>query len=70
MAPGKKKLILVAGVIVLLVVAGTLVLRQVPSTVSAPLFVLVVILEVIIAPLPGGPLKGRELGDQLVCRLP
>lgn len=56
MVSGRKKLILVAGVVVLLVVAGMLVLRQVPSTVSAPLFVLVVILEVIIAPLPGGPI--------------
>ena len=56
MAPGKKRLLLVAGVIVLLVVAGMLVLSRVPATVSAPLFVLVVILEVIIAPLPGGPI--------------
>jgi uncharacterized membrane protein YdjX (TVP38/TMEM64 family) len=56
MAPGKKKLIIAAGVIVLLVVAGMLVLSQVPATVSAPLFVLVVVLEVIIAPLPGGPI--------------
>ena len=56
MAPGHTKLTLVAGVIVLLVVAGMLVLQQVPATVSAPLFVLVVVLEVIIAPLPGGPI--------------
>jgi uncharacterized membrane protein YdjX (TVP38/TMEM64 family) len=47
---------MVAGVMVLLVVAGLLVLSRVPSTVSAPLFVLVVVLEVIIAPLPGGPI--------------
>ncbi len=56
MAPGKKKLVIAVGVIILLVVAGMLVLSQVPATVSAPLFVLVVVLEVIIAPLPGGPI--------------
>ena len=44
------------GMLVLLVVAGLLVLSRVPQAVSAPLFVLVVILEVIIAPLPGGPI--------------
>jgi uncharacterized membrane protein YdjX (TVP38/TMEM64 family) len=52
----RRKLIVVAGVIVLLVVAGLLVLSRVPPTVSAPVFVLVVVLEVIIAPLPGGPI--------------
>jgi len=56
MEPVKKKLILAAGVVVLLVVTGMLVLQNVPETVSAPLFVLVVVLEVIIAPLPGGPI--------------
>jgi uncharacterized membrane protein YdjX (TVP38/TMEM64 family) len=56
LAPIKKKLIVAAGVVVLLVVAGMLVLQRIPETVSAPLFVLVVILEVIIAPLPGGPI--------------
>ena len=54
--PDKKKLIVAAGVVVLLVVAGMLVMSRIPPTVSAPLFVLVVILEVIIAPLPGGPI--------------
>lgn len=52
----RKKLIVVAGVLVLLVAAGLLVLSRVPSTVSAPIFVLVVVIEVIIAPLPGGPI--------------
>ena len=33
---------------------GTLLFRQIPETVSAPLFVLVVIIEVVIAPIPGG----------------
>ena len=52
----QKKLFVAAGVVVLLVVAGMLVLQRIPETVSAPLFVLVVVLEVIIAPLPGGPI--------------
>jgi uncharacterized membrane protein YdjX (TVP38/TMEM64 family) len=52
----RKKLIVAAGVVVLLVVAGMLVMSRIPETVSAPLFVLVVVLEVIIAPLPGGPI--------------
>src|SRR5687768_12703719 len=56
MNPAKKKLIVIASVAVLLVAAGMLVLSRVPATVSAPLFVLVVIREVIIAPLPGGPI--------------
>ncbi len=56
MTPVKKKLAIAAGVIVLLVAAGMLVLQRIPETVSAPLFVLVVVLEVIIAPLPGGPI--------------
>jgi uncharacterized membrane protein YdjX (TVP38/TMEM64 family) len=49
-----KKLVLVASVIVVLATAGALLLRQVPATVSAPLFVLVVVIEVVIAPIPGG----------------
>jgi uncharacterized membrane protein YdjX (TVP38/TMEM64 family) len=56
MAPIKKKLIVAASIVVLLVVAGMLLLQRIPETVSAPLFVLVVVLEVIIAPLPGGPI--------------
>lgn len=52
----KKKLLVVGGAVVLLVVAGMLVLQRIPETVSAPLFVLVVVLEVVIAPLPGGPI--------------
>jgi len=56
MAPIKKKLIVAAGVVALLVVAGMLLLQRIPETVSAPLFVLVVVLEVIVAPLPGGPI--------------
>jgi uncharacterized membrane protein YdjX (TVP38/TMEM64 family) len=54
MTAGRKKLIIALSIIIVLVVAGALLMRQVPATVSAPLFVLVVILEVIIAPIPGG----------------
>jgi uncharacterized membrane protein YdjX (TVP38/TMEM64 family) len=50
----KRKLFVLAGVVVLLIVAGTLVLQQIPPTVSKPLFILVVVLEVVIAPIPGG----------------
>jgi uncharacterized membrane protein YdjX (TVP38/TMEM64 family) len=53
---GRTKLALIAGVIVLILVAGTLVVSRIPETVSVPLFLLVVVLEVIIAPLPGGPI--------------
>jgi uncharacterized membrane protein YdjX (TVP38/TMEM64 family) len=54
MKPVKKKLLLLAAVILVLVVAGALLMKQVPATVSAPLFILVVIIEVVIAPIPGG----------------
>ena len=54
MTDGKKKLIIAAAVVAVVFVAGTLLFRQVPETVSAPLFILVVIVEVVIAPIPGG----------------
>jgi uncharacterized membrane protein YdjX (TVP38/TMEM64 family) len=54
MTPGKRKLLLLAAVVLLLIVAGTLLMQRIPATVSKPLFVLVVIVEVIIAPIPGG----------------
>jgi uncharacterized membrane protein YdjX (TVP38/TMEM64 family) len=54
MTEGKKKLIIAAAVVAVVFVAGTLLFRQVPTTVSAPLFILVVIVEVVIAPIPGG----------------
>ena len=54
MTEGKKKLIIVAAVIAVVFVVGTLLFEQVPATVSWPLFVLVVIVEVVIAPIPGG----------------
>jgi uncharacterized membrane protein YdjX (TVP38/TMEM64 family) len=49
-----RKLIIAAAIVLVVVVAGTLIFRQIPATVSAPLFVLVVIIEVVIAPIPGG----------------
>jgi uncharacterized membrane protein YdjX (TVP38/TMEM64 family) len=51
---GKRKLLVLAGVVLLLVVGGTLLMQQIPATVSKPLFILVVIVEVIVAPIPGG----------------
>jgi uncharacterized membrane protein YdjX (TVP38/TMEM64 family) len=54
MTEGKKKLIIAAAVVAVIFVAGTLLFQQIPATVSAPLFVLVVVIEVVIAPIPGG----------------
>ena len=54
MTEGKKKLIIAAAVLAVVFIAGTLLFQQIPATVSAPLFVLVVIVEVVIAPIPGG----------------
>lgn len=54
MTEGKKKLIIAAAVVAVVFVVGMLVFEQIPATVSAPLFLLVVIIEVVIAPIPGG----------------
>jgi len=54
MKPITKKLLVLAAVIAMVMVAGVLFMRQVPEEVSAPLFILVVIVEVVIAPIPGG----------------
>ncbi len=54
MHQGRRKLIVVGAVVLTLVVAGLLLFRQIPDNVSAPLFVLVVVVEVVIAPIPGG----------------
>jgi uncharacterized membrane protein YdjX (TVP38/TMEM64 family) len=54
MKPITRRLILLGAVIAVLVTAGSLFMRQVPETVSAPLYILVVIIEVVIAPIPGG----------------
>ncbi len=52
--PPVRKLLVLGSAVLLIIVAGTLMMRQVPETVSTPLFILVVIAEVIIAPVPGG----------------
>jgi uncharacterized membrane protein YdjX (TVP38/TMEM64 family) len=52
--PRTQKLLTVAAVVLVVVIAGTLLFRQIPAEVSAPLFLLVVIIEVIVAPIPGG----------------
>ncbi len=54
MHQGRRKLIVVGAVVLTLVVAGLLLFRQIPDNVSAPLFVLVVVVEVVVAPIPGG----------------
>ena len=41
-------------VVVVVLASGTLLSQQIPDSVSAPLFLLVVILEVVVAPIPGG----------------
>lgn len=54
MTEGKKKLLVAAAIVAVIFIAGTLLFQQIPATVSAPLFLLVVIVEVVIAPIPGG----------------
>lgn len=54
MNPRTQKLLIVAALVVVVAVAGMLLFRQIPEEVSAPLFLLVVIIEVVIAPIPGG----------------
>ena len=54
MTPRRQKFLLVAGVVLVVMVAGMLLFREIPEEVSAPLFLLVVVVEVIIAPIPGG----------------
>jgi uncharacterized membrane protein YdjX (TVP38/TMEM64 family) len=53
-SPRTQKLMIAAAVILVIVIAGTLLFRQIPEEVSAPLFLLVVIIEVVVAPIPGG----------------
>lgn len=50
----KKTLALWAALILLVVAGGALIIQRVPDNASAPLFVLIVIVEVVIAPIPGG----------------
>lgn len=54
MNPRTQKLLIVAALVIVIAVAGMLLFRQIPEEVSAPLFLLVVIIEVVIAPIPGG----------------
>lgn len=54
MTEGKKKLLIATAIVAVIFIAGMLLSQQIPETVSAPLFILVVIIEVIIAPIPGG----------------
>jgi len=54
MKPITRKLLVLAAVVAVVMVAGVLFMQQVPEEVSAPLFILVVIVEVVIAPIPGG----------------
>lgn len=54
MNPVKRKLVVLAAVAVTIAVAGSLLFRRIPDTVSAPLFVLIVVIEVVVAPIPGG----------------
>ncbi|MGH7506900.1 MAG: TVP38/TMEM64 family protein [Longimicrobiales bacterium] len=50
----RRKLIMALAILVVVVACGVLLFRQIPDEVSAPLFLLVVILEVVVAPIPGG----------------
>jgi uncharacterized membrane protein YdjX (TVP38/TMEM64 family) len=52
--PARRRLIIAASLLLVILAFAALLFRQIPEDVSAPLFVLVVILEVIIAPIPGG----------------
>jgi uncharacterized membrane protein YdjX (TVP38/TMEM64 family) len=52
--PRTRKLAITGGVLLVVVAAGVLLFQRIPDTVSWPLFVLVVIVEVVIAPIPGG----------------
>lgn len=54
MNPRTQKLLVVLAIVVVIAVAGMLLFRQVPEEVSAPLFLLVVVIEVVVAPIPGG----------------
>lgn len=54
MKPVTRRLLYTTGVLLVLLFAAVMFMRQVPESVSAPLFVLVVLVEVIVAPIPGG----------------
>lgn len=50
----RRKLAIALAVILVVMASGTLLFQRIPESVSAPLFLLVVILEVVVAPIPGG----------------
>ena len=50
----KRKLAVTLAVVLVVLASGTLLSQRIPDAVSAPLFLLVVILEVVVAPIPGG----------------
>ena len=52
--PATRRLVMMAALIAVLIVAGTLLMRRLPESVSALMFVGVVVVEVMIAPIPGG----------------
>lgn len=54
MSPRARRLLILLAAILALCVVGLLFFRRIPEEVSAPLFLLAVIVEVIVAPLPGG----------------
>src|SRR5690606_14816656 len=49
-----QKLASIAAVVLVVIASSVLLFRRIPEEVSAPVFLLVVILEVIVAPIPGG----------------
>lgn len=52
--PITRRLIVLAALIAVLIVSGTLLMRRLPESVSAVMLIAVVIVEVVIAPIPGG----------------
>lgn len=52
--PRRRRLLLAGALLLVLVAGGSLLVHRIPASVSAPLFVLVVVIEVVIAPIPGG----------------
>ena len=52
--PTTRRLLTAGALIAVLIAAGTLLVRSVPESASAAAFVLVIILEVVLAPIPGG----------------
>jgi uncharacterized membrane protein YdjX (TVP38/TMEM64 family) len=53
-SPRARRLLFLISAVIALGVIGVLFFRRIPEEVSAPLFLLAVIVEVIVAPLPGG----------------